>query len=221
MASLILVEGLIGAGKSTFCESLGAALGYRVMYEPVKENPYLEKFYEDPKRWALEMQYWLMANRFRLHQEAVEHIWKTGQSVLQDRSIYGDTVFCKLNFQNGNIDRIGYESYCHMRDVMTRHLLVPQVTIYLDTKPEVCAERILSRGRDCEKEIPLSYLRGLDFEYSDLLQQLAKMGSTIMPLDWNQFQSTEQVITRLRGYLPQVFKSYEPLEYLPKEEPYL
>jgi len=115
---LIIIEGLIGAGKTTLSRQLGEELSYRVMEEPTIDNPYLDKYYEDPKRWALEMQFWLMSRRFEMHQEAIEHIWKTRQSVIMDRSIYGDAVFCRKNFLDGNIEKIGYDTYLKMREVM-------------------------------------------------------------------------------------------------------
>lgn len=194
MPHLIIVEGLIGSGKSTLCEKLGETLNYKVMYEPVAENPYLEKFYADPKRWALEMQYYLMSARFKMHQEAIDHIWKTGQSVIMDRSIYGDAVFCEKNYMDGNIDALGFRSYMYMRDVMFRFLMVPHITMYLNASPETCLNRIHSRGRDCEKGIPKPYLAGLDMLYQKLLIDLENRGSKIVRLDWEVFMSVFDIV---------------------------
>ena len=94
-AQMIVIEGVIGVGKSILSEKLGQELGYRVMKEPVSDNPYLESFYRDPKRYALEMQFWLMSKRFAMHQDAVQYIWQTGNGVIMDRSIYGDAIFAK------------------------------------------------------------------------------------------------------------------------------
>src|SRR5277367_3948639 len=94
---LIIVEGNIGAGKSSITKAIAEKLKAHAMYEPVESNPYLDDFYKDQKRWALEMQYWLMAKRFKMHEEAIEHIMTTGQAVIMDRSIYGDAVFAKKN----------------------------------------------------------------------------------------------------------------------------
>ncbi len=152
-AQLIIIEGLIGIGKSTLARSLGKDLNYKVMEEPVEDNPYLEKFYADPKRYALDMQFWLMSRRFAMHQEAIEHVWRTGQGVVMDRSIYGDTVFAKKNYEDGNIDEMGYNNYLNMRDVMCRFLMVPQLTLFLRAPLDTCQGRIAQRNRSCGRRV--------------------------------------------------------------------
>jgi len=53
---IIWIEGGIGAGKTTLTEKMAKALNLRAIYEPVEGNPYLARFYEEPKRWAFPMQ---------------------------------------------------------------------------------------------------------------------------------------------------------------------
>lgn len=211
---LIIVEGNIGAGKSTITEALVQELGARGMYEPVESNPYLIDFYQDQKRWALEMQYWLMARRFEMHEEAIRHINRTGQAVVMDRSIYGDSVFAKKNWQDGNIDDRGYKAYLQHRKLYIDRLLIPQITLFLDVAPEVCHHRIHNlRGRNCENGIPLEYLRGLHKCYGELLMELEDRGSQVYRVDWNKFgniqyvlklfEANERFATFWRGYAHQ------------------
>lgn len=195
---MIVVEGLIGVGKSTLTKAMGEALNLRVMEEPVADNPYLEKFYQDPKRYALEMQFWLMSRRFEMHQQAIKHIWQTGQGVIMDRSIYGDAVFAEKNYLDGNIDEMGFKNYMHMREVMFQFLMVPQITLFLSANAEVCAQRINMRSRNCESSIDLDYLRGLDKLYFELMRKLQERGSKVITVDWNQFQSWEFILNTLR-----------------------
>ncbi|MBF0315702.1 MAG: deoxynucleoside kinase [Oligoflexia bacterium] len=191
---LIIIEGLIGAGKTTFAEKLGALIDAKVYYEPVRDNPYLSDYYKNPKRYALEMQFWLMSVRFQLHQEAIQYIWESGKSAIIDRSIYGDWIFAKQNWLDGNIDDRGYESYIKHRDVMFRYLMVPHLTLFLDADPTVCLERIYGRGRDCEKGIPQKYLEGLHVLHRELMIELKQRGTKLVHIDWNKFRSVESVI---------------------------
>lgn len=190
---LVCIEGNIGSGKTTLSEKLANKLEARVMYEPVRENPYLDQFYADPKRFALEMQFWLMSRRFELHEEAVKHIWKTGQTVIMDRSIYGDWVFAKKNWIDGNIDDIGYASYLKHRDVMNKYLMAPHVVLFLNVSPDDCQNRIVARGRGCEQAIPLTYLRGLHDLHRELAVEMSGRGSKVVQLDWSRFGEIEDV----------------------------
>jgi deoxyadenosine/deoxycytidine kinase len=192
---LIIVEGNIGAGKSTLTQTLVERLGALGLYEPVETNPYLADYYQNPKRWALEMQFWLMARRFEMHEEGIKHIARTGQAVVMDRSIYGDAVFAKKNWLDGNIDDRGYKAYLQHRNLYVDRLLTPNVTLFLDVKPEVCHDRILNvRGRECEEGIPLEYLRGLDKCYAELLMELENRGSHVLRVDWNSYGTIEDVM---------------------------
>ena len=159
---MIVIEGIIGAGKTTLAERLVKTGTDCYLYkEPVQENPYLEKFYEDPARYALEMQYYLMAERYRMHLDGIEREWRNGSTTVFDRSIYGDTAFAAANYRLGTIDKRGYECYVRMFDAMSRSLLVPHCMIYLDVSVKTAQERIAERGRECEKGIPDKYLQTL------------------------------------------------------------
>lgn len=196
---MICIEGNIGAGKSTLSKQLAEQMGAQVFYEPTDDNPYLDRYYHDPKRYALEMQFWLMSKRFEMHEVAIRHIWSTGQSVIMDRSIYGDWLFAKKNWEDGNIDNAGYESYLHHRDVMTRYLLTPHVMLFLEALPETCMDRIKERGRDCEKTIPLEYLYGLNRLHREFATEMEEMGSTVIRLDWGKYGDVSKVLKMVQG----------------------
>ena len=72
---LIIIEGQIASGKTTLTKNICSKLNFKPMFEPVETNPYLEKFYKDKERWALEMQFWFLVKRFEMHNEAVKIIY--------------------------------------------------------------------------------------------------------------------------------------------------
>ena len=87
---LIIVEGNISAGKSTLCKALGKELNYHVLLEPVLENPFLAKYYGNPKKYALPMQIWLLKHRYKAFIEALTTLMSTDSDkagVILDRSV--------------------------------------------------------------------------------------------------------------------------------------
>jgi len=120
---LIIIEGGIAAGKTTLTNQLAEHYDAKPFFEPVETNPYLELYYKDPEKYALPMQFFLMSNRYALHMEAIEHIWKSKQMCIFDRSIYGDFVFAKRNWLDGNMSKLDFDNYNKMRDVMFRNVM--------------------------------------------------------------------------------------------------
>lgn len=77
--NIVLVEGNIGIGKTTLCRELADRLKYKAFFEPAAENPYLEKFYSNPKKYALPLQLWIFNQRCQTYVEALKHIAQTGK----------------------------------------------------------------------------------------------------------------------------------------------
>ena len=191
---LITVEGNIGTGKSTLAHQIAEALDFSLMKEPVEENPYLNDFYKDPKGLAFKMQFWLLHTRFRQHKSSVDHIWKTGQGVVQDRSIYGDQMFAHQHYLAGNMSLLDYETYLAHREMTNAQLLAPHVCIFLEADPARSLERIRTRGRPFEQDIPLAYLQGLQERHAELMVDMKRRGSNVVRIDWNEFKPVEEVV---------------------------
>lgn len=198
---MIVVEGNIGAGKSTLTKQLAERLDAQAFFEPVDTNPYLEDYYKNPKHYALPMQFFLMSNRFEMHQRGIEHLWRTGQNCIYDRSIYGDYVFAKKNWLDGNMSDLDFENYNKMRRVMFKHLMVPHIVLYLDNDPETTLKNVNNRSRDCESSIPIEYLKGLDELYNDLKTEMRELGSQVIEIDWNEFKPVDWVLEQLEPHL--------------------
>ena len=75
----MIVEGNIGVGKSTLARKMAKELGCTLFMEPTVENPYLEKFYADPHKYALKLQLWILQQRYLTYVEAVNHLVRTGE----------------------------------------------------------------------------------------------------------------------------------------------
>ena len=187
------VAGLIGAGKSTLTQQLADHLNYDTAFEPVEDNPYLVDFYQDMGRWTFNMQMFLLAARFQQHQEI---IWspahQQGRGVVQDRTIYEDTIFASMHHRDGIVDDRDFGTYIGHFNIMRRYLQYPDVILYLRVTPETALERINLRSRDAESGIPLDYLRALFEGYEQFVDEMQRY-TTVVTVDWSEFRPVEEV----------------------------
>jgi len=204
---IIWVEGLIGSGKTTITKKLAEILGLRALFEPVSSNPYLERFYKDPKRWATMMQMRLLHHRFALQKIAAFEATTTGgyRGAILDRGLPGDRVFAKMHMQAGNIDPLDWETYEFAYNVMACSLTPPSLLIFLDVEPEIAFERVKARARTAETGIEKKYLEDLRKGYLDLLVEIESgthawsRGMEVMRLAWNSdHQPIDGLVDNLR-----------------------
>ena len=194
------VSGLIGAGKSTLTRDLSKELSrlqgtpWNSVYEPVKENPYLEDFYKDISRWTFNMQLYLLASRFRQHQEVIwDPAHRLGGGVVQDRTIYEDTIFARMHKDDGLMSPRDWDTYISHFEIMKGFLRYPDVIIYLRVSPELALERIESRARPGEAGlVPLDYLKKLHDGYEKFVGEMTRY-TMVIPLDWKDFRDTTEV----------------------------
>ena len=194
---LIVIEGNIGVGKSTLATNLSAELSYKVFVEPALDNPYLEKFYKEPKKFALPLQLWILQQRYQTYLQAAKYLITTGNGVILDRSVYSDIVFANVCHKEGYINEVGYQKYMLWRRRALECLPHPHVMLFLNAPPECCYQRIQSRGRQCEGGVPIDYLRKLHSEYEMFCGSMKKFGSLLLNQDWTCFRATTEVASDL------------------------
>ena len=182
------IAGLIGAGKTTLADALGAHLQMPVYYEPVKDNAYLADFYSDTKKYAFATQIYLLNRRFAQHQEI---IWRGGGGV-QDRTIYEDAVFAKTLVNQGLMDKRDYNTYLELFKNMSNFMCRPNVIVYLDLSPETSMARIKERSRDVETGITLEYLIGLRNEYENFITEISRT-VPVIKICWEQYRNVEEM----------------------------
>ena len=183
----LAAEGIIGAGKSTFCRSLARVNGWRLLEEPVEGNKLLPLFYEDPKRWAFTLQIAMLHNRYRMQQVAAHD----PSVCILDRSLPGDRVFARLHTRLGNMDPREWDTYEDCYDAMCA-VRPPMLMVFLEVDPEVAMRRVNRRARGMESGIQLQYLRDLADGYEELIRDSEtgnhhwSRGIRVVRLSWNE-----------------------------------
>lgn len=186
------IVGPIAVGKTTLVGELSKVTGWDIVPEPVIDNPYLPKFYADHSNWALLMQLHILSVRSQAHRAALSR----DASAFHDRTVYEDAVFARVCHDNGFIDDPGYELYLRAYDTLVPPLKKHDVLVYLDASSATTHDRMLKRGMDYEKAVPIEYLEALRGGYEDMV---SKISATIpvMRLDWEHPISALEVVGRI------------------------
>lgn len=156
--SVIVIGGMIGAGKTSIAKLLGQELKSDVFFEQVDDNPLLELFYtaneqeEQDKRYPFLLQLTFLSSRFRSIKEAL-----VDKNNILDRSIYEDWYFCKVNYDIGRISELEFKIYEELLENMMEELdelpkKAPDLMVYLHGSFEEIVRRIGTRGRDFEQD---------------------------------------------------------------------
>ena len=162
----IAVEGNIGAGKTTLSQLLSQYYNAKLMLEEFSENPFLTKFYENPKQYAFPLELFFLAERFKQQQDLIKNT-----DLFQSVTI-SDYLFTKcLLFAKVNLPEEEYRLYQKMFDVFQQQLVTPDVLIYLHAPVSKLQSNIKKRNRKFEQSIPDEYLYKLQETYTSYIKQ--------------------------------------------------
>ncbi|HNQ05119.1 MAG TPA: deoxynucleoside kinase [Thiobacillaceae bacterium] len=156
----IVVEGPIGVGKTSLARRLAALAEAEAVLENVDENPFLGRFYEDRRRYALPTQLFFLLSR-------VEQTRRLAQGQLfvpatvADFMLEKDALFARLT-----LDEAEFELYRQLHAGLHPQTRAPDLVIYLQASPTLLAERVKKRGRAAERHLQDTYLAELAAAYN-------------------------------------------------------
>lgn len=158
----VAIAGNIGAGKTTLTNLLAKHYKWKPHYESVEENPYLDDFYGAMERWSFNLQIYFLNSRFR----QILELRKTGQKIIQDRTIYEDAnIFAPNLHAMGLMTNRDFENYSSLFELMENLVTPPDLLIYLRADIQTLVGQIHKRGRDYENTISIDYLSRLNERY--------------------------------------------------------
>ena len=205
----IAIAGNIGSGKTTLTRMLASHYGWTAKYEPVVDNPYLNDYYKDIKRWAFNMEVFFLKERFR----HVLEIARMEETTVQDRSIYeGVYIFAANNHLQGHLTDRDYEAYMELFDMMTDIVHYPDLMIYLKASIPHLVANIQKRGRDCEQTMQLEYLKGVNELYDDFIYHRYQGRVLTIEVDGMDFEHSEQDFGRITSQIDELLYGLFPLD---------
>jgi len=158
--SYIAIEGVIGAGKTSVARMLSEKLNAKLILENFEDNPFLEKFYIDPSKYAFRTQMFFLLERYTQLQEV--HQKELFQNfVVSDYIFEKDKIFAYLNLSDDEL-----KIYEHVVQGLDKGIVVPDLVIYLQSSVERLMQNIKRRDREIEKEISEEYISSLNEAYN-------------------------------------------------------
>lgn len=161
----LCIEGNIGAGKTTFAQMLSQDFGAKLILERFKDNPFLPKFYNDPKRYAFPTEMAFLADR---HQQLIDDISQLelfSQFSVADYDLYKSLIFASVTLQQQEFDL-----YKKVFKILYRDIPKPDLYIYFYQNTTQLLKNIQKRGRSYEQNIKADYLEKINQGYLNFIK---------------------------------------------------
>jgi deoxyadenosine/deoxycytidine kinase len=156
----VVVEGVIGVGKTSLTRLLAERLKARVVLEEVEENPFLKDFYQDRERFAFQTQMHFLFSRFQ-QQRSLRQMELFSERMVADYLFQKDRIFASLNLSERELSL-----YERLVGWLELEVMKPDVVVYLQASPETLMARIARRARAFEKDMDRDYIRQLNEAYN-------------------------------------------------------
>ncbi len=158
----IVVEGVIGVGKTTLVRARAERLDARTVYEVFEENPFLAGFYEDRARYAFSTEMFFLLSRFNQQEVFAQ------EDLLQQFAV-SDYLFAKCRlFSTITLSDAEMKLFDRVYEILSRQVPRPDLVIYLHAPVDTLLQRIRDRGRDYEASMDADYIAELDQRYREL-----------------------------------------------------
>lgn len=198
----LVVEGNIGAGKTTLCRMLESDYDARLILEQFTDNPFLPSFYEDRSRFAFQVELFFMAERHRQLQDSLS------QTSIFEQFIVGDYFFLKtLLFAKNNLKQDEYRLFSRLFSVLNTTFAKPDLLLYIHRPVDVLLENIRKRARNYEQDIDAAYLQEIQTAYLDYFKTQDQIPVLIVDFADIDFTVNENQYKRVTELL---YQSYQP-----------
>ncbi|MGD8783276.1 MAG: deoxynucleoside kinase [Thioalkalispiraceae bacterium] len=156
----IVVEGPIGVGKTTLAKRLAESFGSDLLLEGADENPFIERFYQDPKSAALQTQLFFLFQRARqLHELRQADMFRPVH--VADFIMEKDRLFAQMTLEDEE-----FKLYEQVYEHVTIDAPTPDLVIYLQAPVNVLVKRVSKRGREYERHMDAEYLDRINESYT-------------------------------------------------------
>ncbi len=157
----IVIEGPLGVGKTSLARKLTKRINGHELLEQTEDNPFLDKFYKDPKRYRFQIQMFFLLRRY-------QHSLDLDQMDLFKKTIISDFLFDKDRiYAKTNLDDSEFWLYEQLYQLLKKRIKSPDLVVFLQAKTDILIERIKKRNREYERSINVKYLDQINQAFND------------------------------------------------------
>ena len=195
----VVIEGNIGAGKTTLAAMLAKDYNARLVLENFKENPFLPKFYKNPEKHAFPLELFFMAGRYHQLKKQKE------QDLFQPISI-ADYFFEKSKlFAQNNLQKDEQQLFNSLFNIMFSSLPKPDLLVYLYADVSRLQRNIKERGRSFEQKITNEYLQNIQDRYLDYLRKQTCFPVLLLDISNVDFKEDKKVYKAISILLDKIY----------------
>ena len=188
----LVIEGNIGAGKTTLTRRLAEESGARTLLERFGDNPFLPLFYEDRERYAMMVELYFMTERHRQLADLQTDRDLFGQPLIADFLFLKTWLFARSNLRGAE-----RKLFKRVFDGLSERLPTPQLLVYLHRPVEVLLAQIAKRGRGYEEGITADYLSQIEQTYWEYLRSEQRFPMVLLELGALDFEEDADVLAAI------------------------
>jgi deoxyadenosine/deoxycytidine kinase len=197
----IVIEGCIGAGKTSLAERLAADFNAELILERFADNPFLAKFYKEPEHYAFPLEMTFLTDRYQQLKNLLSQRDLFTDLVVADYFIDKCAIFSKNNLQQDE-----YNLFLKVYEIISEFLPKPDILIYLYNSSENLLKNIAKRGRDYEQKIQPEYLESIQENYLTFFKQRAQFPILIVESNALDFVHQQEDYEKIKALFQ---KKYE------------
>jgi len=163
----LVVEGNIGAGKTTLSTMLSEHFSARLVLEQFSDNPFLPGFYEDPNKFAFPLELSFLAERYQQLKDELSRPDLFRPLIVADYFVLKSLIFAQITLEQHE-----FELFSRLFKIIRDSLPLPDKIIFLHSNRERLKNNIQMRGRSYEQNIQDEYLEKIQNGYFGLLKSL-------------------------------------------------
>ncbi len=191
-SKFIVIEGNIGAGKTTLALKMAEVYNARVILETYDDNPFLPKFYKDKERYAFPVELSFLAARYRQVKNEIQNKDLFHQTTIADYHFLKSLIFARETLSEDE-----YKLFRQLFDIIYEMVPVPDLYVYIHRPIDVLLNIIAKRGRDYEKSIDANYLKKLQEGYFRFFKEHQDLSVLVIDVGYLDYENDDNLFKEM------------------------